>query len=183
MYDAALAFLAPLFQSAVFVQALGFLGLGLFAFSFQVLSPRKTILVQSPANVLIGLHFLGLGVPFLAFIAFIASGRDLCFAFCSERSKSYFLAGYFVVLYGGAWFLVGGVFDVCGLIGSTLISAAQFFRHRFYVYRFLSMGHQGFWLIAYFMVFSISGILFMSAILLSNIVGLARYRFGRAQNS
>ncbi|MCB9983413.1 MAG: YgjV family protein [Rhodospirillales bacterium] len=157
------------------VQAIGFVGFAIFAASFQLLKPRHTILTQSFSNLWIGAHFWGLGYGMPTFIAFAASVRDLGSGVLSQRVQRLFLIAYMCVLYVAAIFLVQGWVDWCAVLGASLNTAAQFFRERFYIYRCCLLGHQCFWLVVYTVILSIPGLIFMSGILISNVIGIGRY--------
>ena len=157
------------------VQMIGFVGFAIFAASFQLLKPRHTILTQSFANLWIAVHFWGLGYGMPTFIAFAAALRDFGSGLLAQRVQRLFLVAYLCVLYVAAIFLVQGWVDWCAVLGASLNTAAQFFRERFYIYRFCLLGHQCFWLVVYTVILSIPGLIFMSGILVSNVVGIGRY--------
>jgi len=161
--------------SFLIIQSIGVVGFGLFALSFQWLRPRHTILQQSLANMILCGHFWALGHEIATFIAFAASLRDIGSALGSKQVQISALCVFLVLLYTAAFFLVEGWVDCCAVAGSTVATIAQFFRRKFYVYRFCMVGHQILWLIVYWVIFSIPGLVFLSSILLSNIIGVVRH--------
>ena len=163
------------------VQAIGLVGFILFIVSMQCLQPRRTILVQGFADVIFVFHYLGLAQVFVSILAGLAAVRDFGSAFLDNpRFHLMLLLAYLVALYIAAFFVADQVSDWLGILGSTAITMAQFFRERFYFYRGLSFIHQALWVAVYAMIVSIPGVLFMSAILVSNVIGIVRYiRTGR----
>ncbi|MCB1650681.1 MAG: YgjV family protein [Alphaproteobacteria bacterium] len=158
------------------VQAIGFIGFAIFTASFQLLKPRHTILTQSFANLLIGVHFLGLGHPMPTFIAFAATFRDLGAALIpQDQWLRILLWAYLAAIYSAAFFLAHSWIDVCAIIGSTIATIAQFFRSHFYVYRLCLLGHNVLWIAVNAAMLSIPGLIFMSGIMLSNLIGIARF--------
>jgi hypothetical protein len=180
MLDAA-AWFASL--SPVAIQAAGVVGFGLFGLSFQLLKPKNTILLQSFAAIFVATHFLGLGHVCIAFVAFLAGGRDLGSALLPRRAQVMLLGVYLVPLYIGAYFLVENWPDALAVMGSTIATGVQFFRERFYAYRFLSLLHQSFWLSIYVVVFTVPGMIFMSCIWISNVIGIGRFFYRKPSDS
>lgn len=158
------------------IQGLGVVGFAIYIASMQLLKPRQTVLAQAVADIFFVFHYWGLSQVFVVFLAGFAFFRDFGSAFLDSRKwHKVLLAVYLMALYSTAFFWADKVSDVLGLLGSTAITAAQFFRDRFYLYRGLSVIHQIFWTAVYVMIFSVPGVLFMASILISNIIGVIRY--------
>ncbi len=158
-------------------QAIGVVAFGLFTLSYQILKPRHTILLQSLAHAILTIHlFMLVQFGFITFVAFFAMFRDLGSALLERRRDQMIVLGAFAVVIGAAaLFLAQEISDIYALIGISFATIAQVFRERFYIYRFCTLVHQVFWLLVYMMVSSIPGIIFLSMILLSNIIGITRY--------
>ena len=157
------------------IQALGFVGFTIYALSFQLLKPRHTILTQASSNIFNIFHFWGLGAVMVTFIATIATVRDVGNGLGDDRIKKTVSVVFLVALCVGAFFLAQSWYDYCAVIGSVAMTLAQYARDNFYRYRFLCFGHQSMWLVVFLMIGSLAGLIFMSCILTSNIVGIVRY--------
>lgn len=157
------------------IQAIGLVGFVLYVSSFQILNPRKTIFFQALANFILIFHFWGLDRVFIAFLALTASLRDAGSASLEKAQHRPMMVGYFIALAAGTIFLADNYIDYLGVAGSVMSSSSQFFRSRFYVYRALMFMHQVFWLVVYVMIGSIPGVITMSGVFVSNIVGIVRY--------
>jgi len=171
------AFADFLASGQLLAQLIGFAGFSFIAVSYQLLKPRNTILCKGVGDFVLIFHFLLLGQLYLSYIMLIASIRDFSSALGSERVKNAALAGFLVLLCVGFIFHYETWIDVAAVIGSILMTAAQYFRDRFYAYRFLTFGQQVLWLVIYIFVFSLGGIMLTVINLLSNIIGIGRYVF------
>lgn len=167
--------LESLGSNMLIVQGLGFIGFTIYTISFQLLNPRHTILMQSPAGILNGLHFFWLGSPMAAFIALSASVRDFSNGLGSDRTKQIVTVLFLLAIYSGAFFLARGWYEYCAVVGSTMMTLAQYVRDNFYRYRFMCFGHQIMWISVFTVIQSIPGFIFMVSILISNIIGIVRY--------
>lgn len=160
-------------------QLIGVIGFSMFALSFQLLKPRHTIFMQAFANLVLAVHFYGLGYIFPAYVPVIASLRDFASALLPRKIQLICLGVFVVLLYGGWAYAGAGWTDSFALIGSTFAALAQVFRGCFYRYRFCLFAHQSLWLSVYISVMSVAGMIFMSGIWVSNVIGIARYYFGQ----
>lgn len=168
----------PEFVDARFliVQGLGLVGFIIYIASFQILSPRKTILVQAVSQPFHMAHFIGLGAWFLAVLGLMAALRDLVSALVDDkRLHRLCMLLYFVAIYGAGYFMVQATGDYMGLVGSTSSTISQFFRERFYAYRGLMLLHNIMWLGAYVYAGSIPGAVVMLGITASNVFGIIRF--------
>lgn len=162
------------------VQGWGALGFVFYIASFQILSPRKTILAQAASQPFFMLHFWGLGFPFLAVLGLMAGMRDTVSALLDNpRLHKIIMIVNLVIVYVFAFFLAKTTGDVMGLVGATASSISQFFRGRFYAYRGLMLVHNSFWLATYIYAGSIPGGIMMVGITASNIIGVVRYRLAQ----
>jgi uncharacterized membrane protein (UPF0136 family) len=168
---------ASLTLSFLIIQGVGIIAYSIYASSFQFLKPRQTILTQAFSNFLLAGHFFGLGSAMATYIALIASARDLGNGLGRGARIRKIVAVLFAVLLGlGALFFYREWFDACAVAGAAMMAFAQMFKDRFYPYRILCFGHQVMWLIVFFMIASVPGLVFMSCIVTSNIIGIWRYR-------
>ena len=157
------------------VQGLGFVGFILFAISFQLLNPRHTTFLQAVANVFLVIHFFALGQVFIAALSILASLRNLGSSFLRDRHHKMLMVAYVPTLCGMAFLFEAQAMDWLSVLASNLITVGQFFRDRFYVFRFLNVMPELLWLIVYVYVGSWSGVAFATLFVLSNFVGVIRY--------
>lgn len=87
----------------LFIQLLGFLGMGLTLSSFQLRSQKMLIRIQLFASLVFAVHYLLLGAATGAVLNLIGIGRAFVF---SNREKQWAQHRGWVILFSGAYFAV-----------------------------------------------------------------------------
>ena len=168
-------FAAPIDIYILLAQGMGFLAFFIFILSFQQLKPRYTCVQQAVADIFFVLHFWGLGQGFLAVLCSIACVRDFGSGFLKKGHHKILMLAYVLALYSAAFIWADHVLDWIAVLASTLITVAQLYRDRFYMFRFLNIVPEFLWLVVYALIGSWSGVVFASLFIVSNIVGVVRY--------
>ena len=164
------------------VQGLGAIGFVVYILAMQWMSPRRTIMQQGFANLIFAAHFWILGQGFVTVLAVIASARDFCSAGLDNvRLQRFVLWVYLALLYGLAAFFARDLADICGLMGTTFLSASQFFRDRFYIFRGFCFMHQSLWGAVYFLTGSWFMFVMTFGLVGSNLWAVYRYARARAR--
>jgi hypothetical protein len=166
------------------VQGLGVFGFLLSITAMQWLKPRHTILQQAFSSLVFVAHFALLGHPYVAALAGMSSMRDFCSAFIDDKRKQrVVLCFYLLVIYVSAGFYARELSDWFGVLGTTAITASQFFRDRFYLFRGLNFTHQASWTVVYILTQSYFMIIMSVFLVASNAIGVIRFmRLGRSEN-
>jgi len=146
----------------------------LYLASYQMLDPRRTILLWLPANIFMSIHFYGMdSIPALC-IALGAMVRDSVAVFGSERLLLMTIKSYMVYAWVAVIFFAKAPQDYLVAVGTTFLSIATFYRNVFWYHRLLSLCHQTMWLTAFLLMGSYAGIAQLVFLMTSNLVGMVR---------
>lgn len=160
-------------------QLIGWAAVPIYIFSYQVLNPRRTILVQLPADILYLVHFWGLGAVLPMMISLASLPRNLAAVYGTKRQLHIVLALFVVYIWLCTAFLAEDWMDLAPAIGSSFLAGAVFFRDRFWPYRLCMAGFQIFWFSFFMIIGSYPGVFLISLTFSSNVIGMGRYVFRR----
>ena len=161
----------------IFAQALGFIGAGIYVFSFQIKDVKKLFIMQSVGAVFFCVHFVLLGAYTGALQNSLAILRGIILLFRDKKwAKSKFtLAGLILC------FIVSGIVTYSGFLGllpmiAMIVSTLAMWTGDGFKIRVTQLAATSpLWLIYNISVTSISGILTESFNIISVIVSFIRY--------
>ena len=147
----------------------------LYIASYQVLTPRRTIMLWVPASLFMAVHFYGIGSITALFIVLGSIIRDYIAIFGSRKTLLITTISYVIYAWGIIILFADSTHDYLIGVGTIFLSLATIFREHFWQHRFFSMCNQGIWFIAFVLMGSYGGIAQNIAIMTSNIIGMVRY--------
>lgn len=156
-----------------------FISLGIYALSYQLLSPRHTMLMQAPAFGLYGAALLELGYLGGALVCFLGVIRDLATYFSAMRNLIWTLSIFVFFVWLSVISTSPQLGDIFPAIATSVVSLSLVFRDEFYKFRIIMLVGLLFWLCHGFLIKSPSTIFWMAVMILSNIMGIVRYRLAR----
>lgn len=159
-----------------FYQIMAWPPLFFYIASYQIIEPRKTIMLWIPAGLFMAVHFYGMGsIPALC-IVLGAIVRD-CVAVFGSR-KTLLVTTLIYVTY--AWTVIllfaTNTQDYLIGIGTLFLSLSTFFRDDFWRHRLFSACNQTMWLFAFILMGSYGGIAQNIFIITSNMIGMIRHK-------
>ena len=158
-----------------FYQLMAWPPLFLYIASYQVLAPRKTIMLWIPASLFMAVHFYGMGATPALCIVLGSIIRDGVAIFGSRRALLITTLLYVVYAWGAIILFADNIQGYLMGIGTIFLSLATFFRDHFWRHRSFSMCNQGMWLLAFILMGSYGGIAQNILIIASNIIGMIRH--------
>lgn len=158
-------------------QLFGWVAFVLYIVSYQILSPRRTVLTWGIANGFYAAHWFLIGAFPAMMIAIGACIRDTTSAFAPEKTVRIVLLLFVIYAWVSTIIMAEAPYDYLAAIGTTFLTIASYYgsQKRFYYQRNFSYGHQLSWLAYSFYTLSYPGIAQNILALGSNTVGIWRY--------
>ncbi len=161
----------------IFAQALGFIGAGIYIFSFQIRDVKKLFIFQSLGAVFFTVHFILLGAYTGALQNSLAILRGIILLVHGKKwaSSKFTLAGLILL------FIVSGIITYSGPLGllpmiAMIVSTIAMWTHDGFKIRVTQLAATSpFWLIYNVSVMSVSGIITETFNIISVIISFIRY--------
>ncbi len=169
------AIISEISWNDILTQGLGIFALICFMVSFQIKDTRKTQLFFIPGNIAYGIHYILLGSLAGGIILLSSAVRDAAGVYASNRLLKLFIffhltvAVFSLIFFGKSWL------ELLVLLSSVLSSLAALYRDHFERFRLLIVGRQIAMLSFNLWIGSIGGIIHLTIVLISNVIGLKRY--------
>ncbi len=158
-------------------QIIGWVSVACFVFSYQILEPRKTLLMVGISALVLLPHLYGINAPLTTLVVILFGAlRNFVAAFSkNEKWVKIVVVFNLFLVWMISFYIAQDVIDYLPPIASSFMSIASLFRDRFYTYRFFSIACQVTWVAVYLVIGSYAGLTLTLMSGTSNVIGVGRY--------